>query len=292
MGETKQSENEEAVPSVTNVYLNAQKRFAFIEFRSPQEATQAMELEGIQFFGESLKIGRPANYNPNLLPSELRPDNVPKLNTSKLGIVSNFVPNGPNKLYCGGIPYSLTEEQVKELLSTYGQLKAFFLAKDQSTGLSKGYCFFQYEDPSVTDSAIVGLNGIKIGDRQLAVRRHTPSTTQAQPMDVMMTSTNILILDQMVTAEDLNDDQEYQEIVQDVRDECSKYGTVKSITIPRPSDDDKQEIHGLGKVFVEFEAVDQAKQARDSLQGRTFENRVVVASFYPSEKYANRDFTA
>eukprot|EP01084_Bolivina_argentea_P019592 36412_1 len=113
-------DNDENEPSVTNVYLNAQKRFAFVEFRSPQEATQAMELEGIQFFGESLKIGRPANYNPNLLPQELRADNVPKLNTSALGIVSNFVPNGPNKLYCGGIPYSLTEEQVKELLSTYG----------------------------------------------------------------------------------------------------------------------------------------------------------------------------
>merc|ERR1712154_510673 len=35
--------------TVTNVYLNTQKRFAFIEFSSAQEATQAMELEGIQF---------------------------------------------------------------------------------------------------------------------------------------------------------------------------------------------------------------------------------------------------
>ena len=68
---------------------------------------------------------------------------------------------------------TLTEEQVKELLSTHGQLRAFFLAKDQSTGLSKGYCFFQFEDAVVTDSAIQGLNGIKICDRQLAVRRHT-----------------------------------------------------------------------------------------------------------------------
>merc|ERR1719242_905401 len=282
--------------SVTNVYLNAQKRFAFVEFRSPQEATQAMELEGIQFFGESLKIGRPANYNPNLLPQELRPDNVPKLNTSKLGIVSNFVPNGPNKLYCGGIPYSLTEDQVKELLSTYGQLRAFFLAKDQSTGLSKGYCFFQFEDASVTESAIAGLNGIKIGDRQLAVRRHTPSSSMAitmnngiptadgsgsgsgsssgsamamgmgMPMTAMTSygamagghgiggafntygptlsaegggggtgsATNVLMLQQMVTIEELQDDEEYTEIVEDVRDECTKYGTVKSITIPRP----------------------------------------------------------
>merc|ERR1712087_329238 len=95
------------------------------------------------------------------------------------GIVSNFVPNGVNKLYCGGTPYSLSEEQVKELLSTYGQLRAFFLAKDTATGLSKGYCFFMYEDVSVTDSAIQGLNGIKIGDRQLAVRRHTPTSEMA-----------------------------------------------------------------------------------------------------------------
>jgi len=336
--------------SVTNVYLNAQKRFAFVEFRSPQEATQAMDLEGIQFYGESLKIGRPANYNPNLLPEELRPDNVAKLNTSKLGIVSNFVPNGPNKLYCGGIPYSLTEDQVKELLSTYGQLRAFFLAKDQSTGLSKGYCFFQYEDASVTDSAIQGLNGIKIGDRQLAVRRHTPSSTTNpalnlghglnvaglsmnaltgnsdivdNPLNAMINDggldsilpqglqssnlnvnnsggsnhddeveeSNVLALLQMVTSDDLKDDEEYQEIVEDIRDECSKYGTVKSITIPRPNPDGN-EVQGVGKVFVEFEAVEQAKMARESLQGRTFESRTVVAQFFDIKKYENKDFSA
>ena len=293
-----------------------------------------MELEGIQFFGESLKIGRPANYNPNLLPQELRPDNVPKLNTSKLGIVSNFVPNGPNKLYCGGIPYSLTEDQVKELLSTYGQLRAFFLAKDQSNGMSKGYCFFQFEDASVTESAINGLNGIKIGDRQLAVRRHTPSATMAMgggtgmgglsglggiggmstygPMGGMGgalntygptptamaaiaagggTATNVLLLKQMVTVKELEDDEEYTEIVEDVRDEATKYGTVKSITIPRPSKGDGEAaVPGLGMVFVEFEAVDQAKTARDALQGRTFESRTVVADFFDPQKYGNRDF--
>lgn len=266
-----------------------------------------MELEGIQFFGESLKIGRPANYNPNLLPSELRPDNVPKLNTAKLGIVSNFVANGPNKLYCGGIPYSLTEDQVKELLSTYGALKAFFLAKDQSTGLSKGYCFFQYEDQTVTDSAIAGLNGIKIGDRQLAVRRHTPSIsnplmdggvggmgggTHAITLPGSMQQgmeSNVILLSEMVTAEDLKDDEEYQEIVDDIREECCKFGVVKSITIPRPGNTEEV-VPGLGKVFVEMENVQQAQVAIKELSGRTFENRQVVALFYSQEKYANKDF--
>lgn len=50
----------------------------------------------------------------------------------------------------------------------------------------------------------------------------------------------------MVAPEELLDDEEYEEIVEDVRDECSKYGQVKSIEIPRPVDG--LEIPGTGKV--------------------------------------------
>ena len=44
------------------------------------EATQAMDLEGLQFRGESLKIGRPANYNPLAQQANQQP--VKKLDTS------------------------------------------------------------------------------------------------------------------------------------------------------------------------------------------------------------------
>ncbi len=42
--------------------------------------------------------------------------------------------------------------QVKELMSSFGQLKAFNLVKDAGTGLSKGYAFAEYADSSVTDA--------------------------------------------------------------------------------------------------------------------------------------------
>lgn len=42
--------------------------------------------------------------------------------------------------------------KVKELLSSFGQLKAFNLVKDTGSGLSKGYAFAEYADPSVTDA--------------------------------------------------------------------------------------------------------------------------------------------
>lgn len=58
--------------------------------------------------------------------------------------------------------------------------------------------------------------------------------------------TEVLCLMNMVAPEELLDDEEYEEIVEDVRDECSKYGQVKSIEIPRPVDG--LEVPGTGKV--------------------------------------------
>lgn len=61
--------------------------------------------------------------------------------------------------------------QVKELLMSFGQLRAFNLVKDSATGLSKGYAFCEYVDVSMTDQAIAGLNGMQLGDKKLIVQR-------------------------------------------------------------------------------------------------------------------------
>ena len=41
--------------------------------------------------------------------------------------------------------------QVKELLSSFGELRAFNLVKDSGTSFSKGYCFFEYVNHDITD---------------------------------------------------------------------------------------------------------------------------------------------
>lgn len=43
---------------------------------------------------------------------------------------------------------------------------------------------------------------------------------------------------------------QYLDIMEDVKEECSKFGGVKSIEIPRPRAG--QEVTGVGKVYVEF----------------------------------------
>ena len=74
------------------------------------------------------------------------------------GVVSTVVPDSPHKVFLGGLPNYLNEDQVKELLTSFGQLRAFNLVKDSATGLSKGYAFCEYVDVSITDQAIAGKN--------------------------------------------------------------------------------------------------------------------------------------
>lgn len=75
----------------------------------------------------------------------------------------------------------------------------------------------------------------------------------------------------MVAPEELLDDEEYEEIVEDVKEECSKYGQVKSIEIPRPVDG--LDIPGTGKVSL-------SKPARvmdGGLNSAVFQSLCIVA---------------
>ena len=53
----------------------------------------------------------------------------------------------------------------------FGALRAFNLVVDRDTGISKGYGFCEYQDPSITDTAIQGLSAISVGGKTLTVRR-------------------------------------------------------------------------------------------------------------------------
>lgn len=92
----------------------------------------------------------------------------------------------------------------------------------------------------------------------------------------------------MVTAEELRDEEEYEEILEDIKEECNKYGVVRSVEIPRPIDD--VDVPGLGKVFVEFNSVMDCQKAQQALTGRKFSERVVVTSYYDPDKYHRREF--
>jgi RNA recognition motif-containing protein len=52
-------------------------------------------------------------------------------------MVSTNVPDSINKVFVGGLPTYLNEEQVMELLMCFGELKAFNLVRENGNGPSK-----------------------------------------------------------------------------------------------------------------------------------------------------------
>ncbi|CAB3402730.1 unnamed protein product [Caenorhabditis bovis] len=271
--------------------INLDKNFAFIEFRSIDETTAGMAFDGINFMGQQLKVRRPRDYQPSQSTFDM---------TARMP-VSSIVVDSPNKIFIGGLPNYLTEDQVKELLCSFGPLKAFSLSVD-SQGQSKGYAFAEYLDPTLTDQAIAGLNGMQLGDKQLVVQlacanqqRHNinmpNSATAIAGIDLSQGAgqpTEVLCLMNMVVEDELKNDEEYEDILEDIRDECSKYGIVRSLEIPRPYEG--YVVPGVGKVFVEFGSTADCQKAQAALTGRKFANRTVVTSYFDVEKYHNRQF--
>lgn len=147
------------------------KSYAFIEFRSIEEASNCMAFDGVKFAEGFLKIRRPNNYDVNVAMMLGPTEPNPGMDLSGLDIVRTVVADSPHKLFVGGLPCDWTEEQVKEMLLPFGPLKAFNLVMDRATGNSKGYAFCEYIDVNVTDAVIQSLNGKPVGNKFLTVKR-------------------------------------------------------------------------------------------------------------------------
>jgi len=269
--------------------INLEKNFAFLEFRSVEETTLAMAFDGIMLQGQALKIRRPKDYQPIPGIAVTQATHIP-------GVVSTVVPDTINKVFIGGLPNYLNEDQVKELLSTFGELRAFNLVKDSATGLSKGYAFCEYVDIGITDVAIAGMSGMQLGDKKLIVQRASvgSKTMPAQlnipgfDMSKEVVATQVLCLMNMVTPEELQGDEDFDEIFDDIREECSKYGRIRSLQIPRPNRD--YQVPGVGKIFIEYASPAESRTASEALAGRKFANRVVVTSYYDPDAYYRNEF--
>lgn len=96
--------------------------------------------------------------------------------------------------------------------------------------------------------------------------------------------TPVVSLKQMLTAQDLEDDAEYNDIVEDTRDECATFGTLKNIVVPRTGP-------GATKIFLEYASADDAARAIAGLGGRTFDGRRVEAVYFDPVKFTNRDYS-
>lgn len=93
---------------IINSSKNTEKKFVFFEFRSVEETSAAIQLDGIRYDDVVLRIRRPPEFDKNPEIKPRRP--VPIVDTVAMGIISTQVNDGPGKLFIGGLPKEYTED--------------------------------------------------------------------------------------------------------------------------------------------------------------------------------------
>ncbi|KAK3675637.1 hypothetical protein LTR78_004278 [Recurvomyces mirabilis] len=285
--------------------LSKDRTYALLEFKTAEDATNGMALDGINMEPEAmdtsngdsngssaqgLQIKRPKDYIVPAITDETE---------NEAGVLSTLVPDTQNKISITRIPSYLTEDQVQELLVSFGELKSFVLVTDNSSGSSRGIAFCEYKDAATaTDIAVESLDGMELGESKLRVSRASIGIQQVSgEMSVnamsLMAGTSakegeevgrVLCLMNMITVEELMDGEEADEILEDVKEECSKYGPVLDVKMPRPTSGSRQS-NGIGKIYIKYEAPESAQKALAALAGRKFADRTVVVTLFGEEYF-------
>ena len=78
------------------------------------------------------------------------------------------------KLYVGGLPYSVTEQQLNELFAKQGTVSSAKVIMDKFTGQSRGFGFVEMSTTEEAQKAISTLNGTQLDGRSLTVNEAKP----------------------------------------------------------------------------------------------------------------------
>ena len=332
--------------AVVNVYLKIEKCFAFVEFGSVAVTTAVLALDGITFKGATLRIRRPNDYNASAIPPSVMAETI-LLDKDSLAQKYNFgvmpmaMPaplassgmmiggvkvgqfrNSMHKMFIGGLPHSIGAESLVELLSAFGKLR--FL------NVKQGFAFCEYEDVSVTQMAITGLNGLAIMDKSLTVNlcEHARNAVGEVEQQQQQQQQPLLQepLQQVLSANAASEKFSAAKLV------AAALGPMKQRFGPSSvlvllnmvthddlvddteyleiKDDIQQECSkpmfgklerieiprppskAAGRVFLKYETVMMAKNAQALLAGRPFNNATVAAKFMDEESFRVGDLSA
>ena len=124
--------------------VSRDRSYALLEFKTAEDTTVALALDGIQIEDNDNAMNGEANGTPSGLSIQRPKDYIVPTTDNEMdyqdGVVSNVVHDTANKLCVSNIPPYITEEQVTELLVSFGELRAFVLVKDTGTEQSRVKC--------------------------------------------------------------------------------------------------------------------------------------------------------
>ena len=77
-------------------------------------------------------------------------------------------------IYVGNLSYSVTEDELREMFSRFGQVTSVNLISDKYSGQSKGFGFVEMAVQSEAEAAIKALDGNAVKGRNLRVNEARP----------------------------------------------------------------------------------------------------------------------
>ncbi len=77
-------------------------------------------------------------------------------------------------IYVGNLPYSTTEDDLRNAFAEFGTVSSVNVITDKFSGQSKGFAFVEMSDNSEADAAIKGLNETMMGNRSIKVNQAKP----------------------------------------------------------------------------------------------------------------------
>jgi len=72
------------------------------------------------------------------------------------------------KLYIGNLPFTATEDEIRELFGAHGDVHSVALINDRETGRPRGFGFIEMDDAAAV-AAQQALDGQEMGGRALKV---------------------------------------------------------------------------------------------------------------------------
>ena len=83
------------------------------------------------------------------------------------------------KLYVGNLPYSATEQSLREAFAASGTVDSVSVITDRDTGQSKGFAFIEMATDQEAQAATQAMNGQTLDGRQIKVNEAKPRETRS-----------------------------------------------------------------------------------------------------------------
>src|SRR3972149_1881306 len=83
-----------------------------------------------------------------------------------------------NKLYVGGLPYSVTDGKLEEMFQAHGSVASAKVISDKFTGQSRGFGFVEMSSGIEAQSAISALTGPQAEGRSRRVNEPKPMASR------------------------------------------------------------------------------------------------------------------